>query len=243
MADSKNKKIEFSNSRLKPIDRTSTASMVARQLLEELAKDNFVSGTRLPSERELADTLGVGRSTLREAMAALDLLGIIQVRPGSGSYLRTDSSQLLPQALQWGLMLAQPGVQDLVEVREHLELLAASLAAIRASDEDLKRLKAHLDQMRAPGTTVEDFVEADIAFHLETAVIARNTILEALLEGIRSLLRVWFDRTLRVEGTMSATIKEHEAVFDAIARHSPTDAERRMRQLMQRADRRLKETL
>ncbi len=242
MADSK-KKIAFSNTRLKPIERTSTASVVARQLLEELAKEDFVSGTRLPSEREMADTLGVGRSTLREAMAALDLLGIIQVRPGSGSYLKADSSQLLPQALQWGLMLAQPGVQDLVEVREHLELLAASLAAARASEEDVERLQVHLDQMRAPEISIEEFVEADIAFHLETAMIARNTVLQALLEGIRTLLRAWFDRTLRVEGTMKATIKEHEAVFEAIARHSPADAEKRMRQLMRRADRRLKETL
>jgi len=242
MVDS-TKKIEFPNSRLKPIERTSTASVVARQLLDELAKDDFVSGTRLPSERDMADTLGVGRSTLREAMAALDLLGIIEVRPGSGSYLKADSSQLLPQALKWGLMLAQPEVQDLVEMREHLELLAANLAARRASDEDVERLKGHLEQMRAPGASVEDVVEADIAFHLETAIIAKNTVLEALLESIRSLLRAWFDRTLRVEGTMKATIKEHEAIFDAISRRSPADAERRMRQLMQRADRRLKQTL
>ncbi len=236
-------KIEFPNSRLRPIERTSTASVVARQLLDELAKDDFVSGTRLPSERDMADTLGVGRSTLREAMAALDLLGIIEVRPGSGSYLKADSSQLLPQALKWGLMLAQPEVQDLVEMREHLELLAAYLAAARASDDDVERLRCHLEQMRAPDTSVEEFVEADIAFHLETAIIAKNTVLEALLESIRSLLRAWFDRTLRVEGTMKATIKEHEAVFDAIERRAPADAERRMRQLMQRADRRLKQTL
>jgi len=242
MTNSK-KTIAFTNARLRPIERTSTASVVARQLLDELAKDNFVSGTRLPSEREMADTLGVGRSTLREAMAALDLLGIIEVRPGSGSYLKADSSQLLPQALQWGLMLAQPEVQDLVEVREHLELLAASLAATRASDEDVQRLKVHLDQMRDPATSVEEFVEADIAFHIETAIIAGNSVLEALLESIRSLLRAWFDRTLRVEGTMKATVKEHEAVFDAICRRSATEAERRMRQLMKRADQRLKETL
>ena len=242
MADSK-KKIAFSNTRLKPIERTSTASVVAHELLEQLAKEDFTSGTRLPSEREMADTLGVGRSTLREAIAALDLLGIVQVRPGSGTYLKADSSQLLPQALQWGLMLAQPGVQDLVEVREHLELLAASLAATRASEEDVERLRVHLDRMRSPEITIEEFVEADIAFHLETAMIARNTVLQALLEGIRTLLRAWFDRTLRVEGTMKATIKEHEAVYEAIERHAPADAEKRMRQLMRRADRRLKETL
>jgi GntR family transcriptional repressor for pyruvate dehydrogenase complex len=237
------KKIEFTSARLKPVERLSTASVVAKQLLEELAREDFASGTRLPSEREMADTLGVGRSTLREAMAALDLLGIIEVRPGSGSYLKADSSLLLPQALKSGLMLGQPEVQDLVEVREHLELLAAALAAKRASDEDVARLEVHLERMRGPATTVEDFVEADIAFHIETATIARNSVLESLLMSIRSLLRAWFDRTLRVEGTMEETLKEHEAVFKAIRRHSAADAERAMKVLMDNADKRLKETL
>ncbi|HTX00466.1 MAG TPA: GntR family transcriptional regulator, partial [Acidimicrobiales bacterium] len=87
---SRPKQLDFTNSGFKRVERTSIASVVARQLLEELSRENLDSGTRLPSERELATTLGVARSTLREAMAALDLLGIIEVRPGSGSYLRAD---------------------------------------------------------------------------------------------------------------------------------------------------------
>jgi GntR family transcriptional repressor for pyruvate dehydrogenase complex len=237
------KKIEFTGARLRPVERTSTASVVARQLLDELGKDQFVSGTRLPSEREMADTLGVGRSTLREAMAALDLLGIIEVRPGSGSYLRADSSQLLPQALKWGLMLGQPENQDLIEVRENLEVFAAILAAKRASDDDIDRLAVHVEAMKEAGSNVEKFVEADIAFHLETAVIARNSVLEGVLESIRALLEAWFDRTLRVEGTMSETLKEHESVFLAIKNRSPDEAERTMKALMDAADMRLKRTL
>ena len=237
------KKIEFTNARLRPVERTSTASVVARQLLDELSKDQFVSGTRLPSEREMADTLGVGRSTLREAMSALDLLGIIEVRPGSGSYLKADSSQLLPQALKWGLALGQPENQDLIEVREHLEVLAASLAAKRADDDDIARLAILVQAMKDAGTNVEAFVDADIAFHLETAIIARNSVLEGVLESIRALLEAWFDRTLRVEGTMSATLREHELVFEAIKNRDPDEAESRMKALMDAADLRLKRTL
>jgi DNA-binding FadR family transcriptional regulator len=237
------KKIEFTGARLRPVERTSTASVVARQLLDELGKEQFVSGTRLPSEREMADTLGVGRSTLREAMSALDLLGIIEVRPGSGSYLRADSSQLLPQALKWGLMLGQPENQDLIEVREHLEVLAASLAASRADDDDIARLEVYVQAMKDAGTNVEAFVDADIAFHLETAIIARNSVLEGVLESIRALLEAWFDRTLRVEGTMSATLREHELVFDAIKKRDPALAESTMKALMDAADMRLKRTL
>ncbi|HEX4443961.1 MAG TPA: FadR/GntR family transcriptional regulator [Galbitalea sp.] len=237
------KKIEFTNARLRPVERMSTASVVARQLLDELGKDQFVSGTRLPSEREMADTLGVGRSTLREAMSALDLLGIIEVRPGSGSYLKADSSQLLPQALKWGLALGQPENQELIEVREHLEVLAASLAAKRADDADIARLEVQVRAMKDAGTNVEAFVDADIAFHLETAIIARNSVLEGVLESIRALLEAWFDRTLRVEGTMSATLREHELVFDAIKNRDPEAAESRMKALMDAADLRLKRTL
>src|SRR5438874_2656896 len=100
----------FVNSRFRPVERLSTASLVARQLLEELSKESFSPGTRLPSERDLAQMLGVGRSTLREAISALELLGIIEIRPGSGSYLKADSSQLLSQALKWGLALGEPQV-------------------------------------------------------------------------------------------------------------------------------------
>jgi GntR family transcriptional repressor for pyruvate dehydrogenase complex len=237
------RRVAFSNTGLKPVERVSTASVVARQLLEELAQDGLVSGTRLPSERELADTLGVGRSTLREAMAALDLLGIIEVRPGSGSYLKADSSKVLPQALSWGLGLGRPEVQHLVEVREHLELLAASLAAARSSDDDLERLRAHVEQMRSAGDDVELFVEADIAFHLEIAVIAQNSVLEGILVSIRSLLHAWFERTLNVEGTMGLTVPEHEAVLRAIEAHDSAGAERTMKVLMDHADARLKQTL
>jgi DNA-binding FadR family transcriptional regulator len=169
------------------------------------------------------------------------LLGIVEIRPGSGSYLKADSSQLLSQALKWGLALGEPQVQDLVEVREHLEILAAALAAERVTPADIDRLRVHVDRMHAAGDSVEDFVEADIAFHLEIAVIANNSVLLSVLESVRSLLATWFERTLRVEGTIEATLKEHEAVFAAIAQGSAAGAEAAMRALMIAADGRIKQ--
>ena len=232
----------FSTLGTSPLERTSAVTSVAKLLLEELSSGGFAPGTRLPAERELAATLQVSRSTLREAMAALDLLGILEIRPGSGSYLRAHSAELLPQALKWGLMLGQPQTQDLVEVREHLEVLAAALAAARATPDDVQRLGDVLHRMQGTAS-VEDFVEADLAFHLETAVIAGNSVLSDLLHSIRSLLLAWFDRTLRVPGTMEATLGEHEAVFDAIRRRSPQRAEKAMKTLMDAADLRLKTSL
>ena len=176
-------------------------------------------------------------------MAALDVLGIIEIRPGSGAYLTSDSSQLLPQAIKWSLMLGQPQTQELIEVREHLEVLSARLAAARVTDEALARLEKHVVGMREAGGDVEKFVAADMAFHFEIAQIAGNSVLQDILHSISSLLQVWFDRTLRVPGTIEATLVEHEAVFEAIRARSPGGAEMLMQNLMEMADARLRDTL
>jgi DNA-binding FadR family transcriptional regulator len=231
------------SSRLSPVERQSTVGAVAKQLLQLLTEGNYSPGTRLPPERQLATSLGVGRSTLREALAALDVLGLVDVRPGSGTYLAADSSELLPQAIKWGLMLRQPRTRDLVEVREYLEVVTARLAAERATDDDIERLRQTVAAMRAAGDDVGAFVKADIAFHFEAARIAANTVLQDILFSIQSLLTAWFDRTLRVPGTIAATLAEHEAVFDAIASRSPELAERHMKALMDAADLRLKKVV
>jgi DNA-binding FadR family transcriptional regulator len=230
----------FIHTRFRPVERLSTASLVARQLVQQLGAEHFPVGARLPSERQLAQMLGVGRSTLREALTALELLGLVEVRPGSGSYLRSDSKQLLAQALELSLALGEPEVGDLVEVREHLELLAARLATERATKAQVENLRTYVDQMRAAGTDVDAFVEADIAFHLEIAGIAHNVVLQSLLKSLQSLLADWFDRTLRVPGTMEATLTEHEAVFTAIEQGDPDAAEAAMATLMTAADKRVR---
>src|SRR5690349_3940309 len=106
-------------------------SEVARRMLDLFTGGSIAAGTRLPPERQLAATLGVGRSAVREALAALEILGIVDVRPGSGTYLRDSVSELLPRTLSWGLMLGAPRTRDLVELRSGLEVQAAQLAAER----------------------------------------------------------------------------------------------------------------
>lgn len=134
---------------LRPVVRESSVSEVAKRLLDHLSAGDIKPGTRLPAERQLAEALGVARSSVRGALSALDVLGIIEIRPGSGSYVREGTSEFLPRAINWGLMLGQRRTQDLVEVRTYLEAVSARLAAERATDEDLERLAGHLQHMRA----------------------------------------------------------------------------------------------
>jgi GntR family transcriptional regulator, transcriptional repressor for pyruvate dehydrogenase complex len=224
-----------------PIRRDSPVSQVARRLLDEVTAGR--AGSRLPSERRLAESLGVGRSAIREAIAVLEVLGLVEVRVGSGTYVRGTISDLLPQAIDWGLMLGERHTRDLVETRQHLEAVTARLAAQRATDDDVARLRARLDRMRETAESVAAFTEADVEFHLEVARIAGNTVLRDVLHSVRALLRVWIQRAVGADGDTSATLAEHVAVFEAIARKDPEAAASSMWAHMESASARLARSL
>lgn len=221
------------------LESGTAASAVAKRLLEIFTRGDIEPGTRLPPERQLSTTLGVGRSAVREALAALEILGIVDVRPGSGTYLRGSASELLPQTLSWGLMLDEPQTRDLIDVRGALEIYAARLAATRMSDDELESLGARVEEMRASVASLDKFVEADLQFHLELARSTGNTVLLDLLQSVRSLLRVWVDRAVQDPEEALAAIEEHAAVHAAIATRDPDAAASAMAHHMATASRRL----
>jgi len=217
----------------------SAVSAVAKRLLDLFTSGSIEVGTRLPPERQLAASLEVGRSAVREALAALEILGIVDVRPGSGTYLRGSASELLPQTLSWGMMLGEPRTRELIEVRGELEIYAVRLAAERITDEVLARLANHLEAMRNSLDNLSAFVEADIMFHLEIAQSTDNKVLLDLLQSIRALLRVWVDRALRDPGHALAALEEHTTVYEALRAHDPEAAAAAMNVHMLTAGRRL----
>lgn len=190
---------------------------VARRLLDLFTSGSIAPGTRLPPERQLAASLEVGRSAVREALAALEILGVVDVRPGSGTYLRGSMSELLPQSLSWGVLLGSRDTAELIEVRGALEIYAARLAAARMTPDALARLGAHLERMRTTSADLKHFVEADLQFHRELALATDNNVLLELLQVIRSLLRVWVDRAVTEPSEVHDAIAEHTAVFEAIS--------------------------
>lgn len=192
------------------------ASEVARRLLAYITSGNLEPGTRLPPERQLATSLGVGRSAVREALAALDILGIVNIRPGSGTYLRGTASELLPETLSWGLMLSEDRTHDLIEVRHTLEVRAARLAANRSTPENIERLGRCVQNMEENLGELQDFVEADLMFHVEVGEASGNQVLRDLLQSVRAMLRVWADRVLRDPEDAKIAFEQHSAVYAAI---------------------------
>lgn len=191
-------------------------SEVARRLMNLFTSGEIEPGTRLPPERQLSLTLGVGRSAVREALAALEILGIVDVRPGSGTYLRGTASDLLPQTLRWGLLIGRRSTDDLLDVRSGLEIYCARLAASRADGADIARLAASLDRMRGAGTDLAAFARADAAFHDALARAAGNDALIDLLHVVRSLLQVYADRAVHDADAARLAVAEHDTVFRAV---------------------------
>ncbi|MCU1530227.1 MAG: GntR family transcriptional regulator, partial [Frondihabitans sp.] len=220
---------------LEAVPRGTAVSEVVKQLITLLTTGELTPGTRLPPERQLADELGVGRSAVREALAALEILGIVSVRPGSGTYLRDSTSELLPTTLSWGLMLSASRTRELIEVRSGLEIQAASFAATRASDAEVAKLAAHVETMTVSLDDLDRFVEADVLFHLQIASSADNVVLRDLLQSVRSLLRLWVERGLRDRDQGEVALREHTAIYEAIAARDAAGAEAAMRVHMETA--------
>lgn len=215
------------------------AGEVASQLIGLLTKGDFSPGSRLPPERHLAEELGVGRSAVREALAALEILGLVAIRPGSGTYLRGNASELLPTTLSWGLMLSGDRTRELIELRAGLEVMAAAAAAERISSTELDELSGYLEIMETSTDDVEAFVEADLRFHLTIAIAADNTVLRDLLQTVRSLLRLWAERALHDSRQAREAAAEHREVYEALVTRDPAAVRAAMQGHMETASQRL----
>jgi GntR family transcriptional repressor for pyruvate dehydrogenase complex len=216
---------------------------ITRKLLDFLLSGEIAPGTKIPGERQLAEAIGIGRSSVREAIKSLSLLGLLEVRQGDGTYLSRSGSDLLPRVIEWGLLLKVPSIMDLLEARAEIETVAAGLAATRASKAEVAELAERLEAMRRAGEDVPAYVEADIAFHLEVARASGNEVFANLVVSLRSLLRVWAERVLRHAGETGTSLAMHEPIVKAIASGDPEKARKAMRAHMDRADRRLREAL
>jgi len=216
---------------------------IARRLVELFATDSFEPGQRMPSERQLAEAFGVGRSAMREALKSLTLMGLLDVRQGDGTYLRGADSEVLSRAFEWGLLLGEQRIFDLIEARRHIEIVVARLAAQRRNADTVERLRAALERMRLARGNIAKFVEADIALHLEIAETSGNTAFRAILGSIRALLRAWITRVVTAGGDESYALDEHVPIVNAIERGDADAAARAMADHLEAAAQRLQSAL
>ena len=199
---------------------------VASKLVAELIAGKHAIGSRLPSERDLATEFDVSRPTIREAIIALEVIGLIEVRVGSGAYVvRLPQADDTPPA---GL-----SAFELTEARLHIEGEAAAIAAALVTDADLAQIAAHIDAMVEENSVPGGREKADREFHLAIARATRNSAMEGAVQGLWDLRETSVEAALLHEKVRSANIKpvveEHTAVLEALRARDPEAARTAMR--------------
>jgi DNA-binding FadR family transcriptional regulator len=193
----------------------------------EKIKDMIVSGRvrpgeKLPKEADLAAELGLSRSSLREAVRALSLINVLDVRQGDGTYTTSLEPSLLLEALSFIVDFHRDDtVLEFLEVRRILEPAATALAALRMPDEDLPELEQTLELAKADSPS-DDFVKADLEFHRKIAVGAGNSVLASLVDNMSmptTRARVW--RGMTQPHAQQRTLAEHQAIYQAIKNRDP----------------------
>jgi GntR family transcriptional regulator, transcriptional repressor for pyruvate dehydrogenase complex len=187
------------------------------QIKEMIRSGELRPGDRLPPEKELSASLGLSRSSLREAVKALEILRVLDVRRGDGTYVTSLEPRLLLESMSFAVEVHQDtSILDVFAVRRILEPAAAVMATARATPEDVQRLRDLLVEVDA-GTSIDDLVAHDMAFHRSLSSLSGNAYLVGLIDTLSSRTlraRVW--RGLTEEGAVERTLAEHQAIVDAV---------------------------
>ena len=204
------------------------------QIIDLISRDVLKPGERLPAERELCKTFGVGRTSLREALRSLAVMGILDGRVGEGTFVCNNNRKHLEKVLQWGFLLDRKKVQDLVETRLTLESQTAFLAAQRATTDDLAEIERALAGMEGAVGEPDSFLEFDLHFHLLIAQATQNSILASLLGTTRAYLQEWIKGSLAQptapgKGERARlSLNQHGRILSALQKRRPEEAREEM---------------
>ncbi len=208
------------------IERKRLADHIIEKLAAMIASGDLKPGDKLPSEPELMKQFGVGRSSVREAIGALSLIGLITVRPGQGTHVArpSEASQAKPIGLMLGV--GREKIRELVEARIFLEEATAALAAERATADEIAEIVHHHELLKPPLESHHHAIEADIGFHLAIAKASHNSVLIRFLSELRQPMQHWMEQKAKYDWGYASVHEQHQRIVDAIqaqnAEHAKT---------------------
>ena len=211
-----------------PLIKRSLVDQALEQLRLRIAEGVWAVGERLPTEPELCAELGISRNTVREAMRVLAFSGLIEIRQGDGSYLRSMTDPL-------GTMraLSHCTLGQAQETRQILEVEAIGLAAQRRTASDLRALRTALDTSAALYQgDLEAYISADLAFHQRLVDAAHNPALSELYQYFSAIVGAQLRQTLNLSPRRQAVFDLHVALLDAVEQQDPERAKSLCRQLI-----------
>ena len=216
-------KIEFET-----IRRSKVYEQVARQLQQRII-DELEPGDLLPPERELVQMLGVSRSSVRDAIRSLELVGLLEPRQGIGTVVREPSADSSAHPLAGILLQKRKMVGELLEVRKMIEPPLAGRAALHASEVAVAELEKILSRQKEKVRRGELAIEEDSEFHYAIALASANSVVLKVVDVLMDLLRETRERSLQVEGRQQKALAGHQRILAALKRRDASSAEAAMR--------------
>ncbi|MEN3343403.1 MAG: GntR family transcriptional regulator, transcriptional repressor for pyruvate dehydrogenase complex [Actinomycetota bacterium] len=222
-----------------PLERRKVYEQIAEQLLGQIGSRALKPGDSLPPERELTESFGVGRSSIREALRMLESQGVITPANG-GAFVVADAANPLNSSLRLLFTLDErAGMHDLFELRRILECEAAALAADRRSETHLEQMEAAVEEMTAALAASgrgDRFIEADLSFHLAVAEATGNRLVLHSMQAVRDVVRRALLTVFLIPRSPERAVGEHRAIRAAIAAGDASRSRQQMRAHLARVE-------
>jgi GntR family transcriptional regulator, transcriptional repressor for pyruvate dehydrogenase complex len=219
---------------LEPIHRSAVYEQVVERLRDFIDARQLKPGDRLMSERDLAEQLGVSRTSVRQAITALKVLGLVESRHGDGVYLLRPSGAVIP-TLASEIVDSEADHPLIWEVREGIEVQAARLAARRRTDKDLRAMRGALRDMASSIAGGGDGIEGDRGFHRAIAQAAHNPFLAQLTDQLAAMIDRTSAASLTTAGRPEISLQAHAAILSAIEDGDEAGASELMRQHIEKS--------
>ncbi len=210
------------------IARSTLPEEIANRMLAQIGEQQLRPGDKLPPERDLARMMDVSRPVVREALRALALMRVVDIRPGDGTYVTSLEPRQLISHLDFVFPKDTVALVQLLEARRVIESGNVRLAAARITEPELARLDELVRSLEGAIDDPERFRELDIAVHLEICAAADNFLLLQFMKILSTLGRVSRERTGAVRATREAALRDHRRILEALRAHEPAGAERAM---------------
>src|SRR6201996_9538034 len=212
-----------------PIPRTTLTAAAFEQLISHVVNGTWKAGDRIPPERELCQQLRIARTSLREALKAMELVGMLDSRVGDGTFV-CPRTEFLSRPLLWAFTGTDHSeLQDIMEARLIIEENLAGLAAERATDEHVLQIGLSVQSMRDSIARGESILDADMAFHMAVSTAAQNEVLVNAVQLLRNLMRQSLQYKLMIPNIAESVLKSHTAIHRAISSRKPAAARTAMR--------------
>jgi GntR family transcriptional regulator, transcriptional repressor for pyruvate dehydrogenase complex len=222
-------------SKIRRVTKVSISEEVAKQIMDLIASGDLEPGQRLPPERDLCKHFGASRSSLREALRCLSIVGVLNARVKEGTSVAIDGGKFLRKIMEWRLITEKHDIQNLLRVRIALEGESAANAALHATAEDIDVLQSLLASMKASLKDESQFAVLDLEFHVAIAIASGNSLLSDLISLIRSQLARALLRVLHLPNALRLSFKEHVEILEAIKCHDAGAARAAMQAHLGRA--------